>query len=50
MIRWVYRSLPGPTALRMSLFVLITLIFLVLLHFFYSWVGDTFLDPGGAVE
>jgi hypothetical protein len=48
-IRWIYRSLPGPTALRVTLFTLLTIAFLVFLHFFYTWVGDTFLDTGGSV-
>lgn len=49
MITWVYRSLPGPTALRITLFSILTVAFLIGLHFFYEWVGSTFLDPGGGV-
>ncbi len=49
MIRWVYRSLPGPTGLRIALFAVITVAFLIALHFFYTWVGDTFLDTGGGL-
>lgn len=49
MIRWVYRSLPGTTPLRVLLFSLIVVATLIALHFFYTWVGDTFLDTGGSV-
>ena len=49
MIRWIYRSLPGPTALRVALFTLLTIAFLISLHFFYTWVGDSVLDTGGSV-
>lgn len=49
MITWVYRTLPGPTALRILLFVIFLLAVLIGLHFFYEWVGSTFLDPGGGV-
>jgi len=48
-IRWIYRSLPGPTPLRIAIFTAITIAFLIFLHFFYTWVGDRFLDTGGSV-
>jgi hypothetical protein len=48
-IRWIYRSLPGPRRLRVTLFLLLTLAFLVFLHFFYTWIGDSVLDTGGSV-
>lgn len=49
MITWVYRSLPGPLAVRIALFVLIVIVVLIGLHFLYTWLGDTFLDTGGSV-
>ena len=49
MITWIYRTLPGPTVLRILLFMIVTVAFLIGLHFFYEWVGATFLDPGGGV-
>lgn len=49
MIRWVYRSLPGSRPMRIALFALLWIVFLVVLHFFYEWAGATFLDPGGGV-
>ncbi len=50
MMRWVYRSLPGPLGLRLTLFALFIVALLIALHFFYTWVGDTFLDTGGSVS
>ena len=49
MIRWIYRSLPGPTPLRIATFTVLVLLFLIALHFIYSWLGDTFLDTGGSI-
>lgn len=45
----MYRALPGPTPLRIVISVVALVIFLVALHFFYEWVGTTFLDTGGTV-
>ena len=45
----VFRALPGPLAVRIVQAVIIVLVFLVLLHFFYEWVGSNFLDTGGTV-
>ena len=49
MIRRLYLALPGPTPLRVAISVVVLAIFLVTLHFFYEWVGNTFLDTGGTV-
>ena len=49
MIRRMYRALPGPTPLRVAIAVVVLAILLVALHFFYEWVGNTFLDTGGTV-
>ncbi len=49
MIRRAYRALPGPTPIRVATSVLIVAAALVALHFFYDWVGNTFLDTGGTV-
>lgn len=45
----MYRRLPGPAALRVAISLVVLAIFLVSLHFFYEWVGNTFLDTGGTV-
>ena len=45
----MYRALPGPTPLRIVISVVALVIFLVALHFFYEWVGNTYLDTGGTV-
>lgn len=49
MIRRMYRALPGPTPLRIVISVGALVIFLVVLHFCYEWIGNTFLDTGGTV-
>lgn len=49
MIRRVWRVLPGPMAVRIVEATLLTLVVLVLLHFFYSWLGMVLLDQGGTV-
>jgi hypothetical protein len=48
-MRRVWRALPGPLPVRVVEAVVLVAIGLVLLHFFYSWLGTTFLDPGGTV-
>ncbi len=45
----MFLALPGPTAVRAAISVVMLAIFLVALHFFYEWVGNTFLDTGGTV-
>ena len=49
MIRRVWRVLPGPMAVRIVEATALTLVVLVLLHFFYSWLGMVLLDQGGTV-
>lgn len=49
MIRRAYRSLPGPTPVRVFTSVVALMVFLIALHFFYDWLGNSFLDTGGTV-
>lgn len=49
MIRRIYAALPGPTPVKVLEAVVLVILFLIVLHFFYTWLGQTFLDPGGAV-
>ena len=49
MIRRIWRVLPGPLWARISQAVVLTAAFLVVLHFFYSWLGIVLLDQGGTV-
>ena len=51
-MNWIprgFRALPGPLPVRILESVVIVAAFLVALHFFYEWAGNTFLDTGGAV-
>ncbi len=45
----IWRLLPGPLSARIIQAAVITVVFLVVLHFFYSWLGNTILDQGGTV-
>lgn len=45
-----FRALPGPLPVRILQAIVIVAILLVVLHFFYEWVGSTFLDTGGGIE
>ena len=49
MIKRAYGLLPGPTTIRVTISLILLVAALVSLHFFYEWVGNTFLDNGGAV-
>lgn len=49
MIRRFYQTLPGPTAVRLPLALLLLTGGLVALHFFYEWLGALVLDTGGAI-
>jgi hypothetical protein len=49
MITRVWRLLPGPLAVRIAQAVALTLVVLVVLHFFYAWLGNVVLDQGGTV-
>ncbi|NND03790.1 MAG: hypothetical protein HKN91_13490 [Acidimicrobiia bacterium] len=48
-MRRIYRTLPGPTPVKVATSIVLVCIALVALHFFYEWVGSTFLDTGGTV-
>jgi len=48
-IRRVWSVLPGPLLLRVAEAAVLVAVGLVALHFFYSWLGTTFLDPGGTI-
>ncbi len=48
-MRRIWRVLPGPLPVRLIEAVVLVAVALVALHFFYSWLGTTFLDPGGTV-
>lgn len=50
MIRRVYGVLPGPTPVRVVLAAVLLVAALVLLHFFYEWLGTVLLDTGGTIE
>lgn len=45
-----FQALPGPLPVRVLQAIVIVAILLVVLHFFYEWVGSTFLDTGGGIE
>ncbi len=49
MIRRAYAALPGPTPVKIIESVILVIVLLIALHFFYTWLGNTFLDPGGTV-
>ncbi len=49
MIRRGFQALPGPTPVRIVTSIVIVAAALVALHFFYDWVGNTFLDTGGTL-
>lgn len=49
MISRIWRLLPGPLSVRIAEAVVITVVFLIVLHFFYGWLGNVVLDQGGTV-
>jgi hypothetical protein len=49
MIRSVYRRLPGPAPVRISLMTLAAIVLLVVVIWSYEILGDL-LDTGGAIE
>ena len=49
MISYIWRQLPGPRYARITQAVVLTLVFLVALHFFYDWLGKVILDQGGTI-
>ncbi len=49
-MRRFYRTLPGSAPVKIVEMVVIVAVALVALHFFYTWLGSTFLDTGGGIE
>jgi len=49
-IRRIYRTLPGPTPVRVIEAIILIVVALLLLNLFYNWLGSTYLDPGGTVS
>lgn len=49
MIRRIWRVLPGPMAVRVVQATVLALVFLVVLHLFYNWLGNVLIDQGGTV-
>ena len=48
--KMIYRTLPGSTPVKILTSIVLIAMALVALHFFYEWVGSTFLDTGGGIE
>ena len=48
MKRW-FDALPGPTAVKAIIAVLVVIVALVGLFFVYDWVGTNLLDTGGTI-
>lgn len=48
-MRRIYRALPGTTPVKVATSIVLVIIALIILNFFYEWVGNTFLDSGGTV-
>lgn len=48
-LRRGFRALPGPLPIRIIESAIIVIVLLIALHFFYTWLGTTYLDPGGAI-
>ena len=48
-MRRAFLALPGPMPVKVVIAVVIVLVALVVLHFVYEWMGNTFLDTGGGV-
>ena len=49
MISRIWRMLPGPMYARVIQAVVLSVVCLVVLHFFYDWLGKVILDQGGTV-
>lgn len=49
MITRIWHLLPGPLSVRIAAAAVLTVVFLILLHFFYDWLGNVILDQGGTV-
>jgi len=42
-------SLPGPMAVKVVAAVIVAIVGLVVLFFFYDWIGTNLLDSGGTI-
>ncbi len=49
MIRRGFRALPGPLPVRIVETLVLVAVLLVALHFFYTWLGQVLVDPGGGI-
>ncbi len=49
MIRRGFNALPGPLPVRILEAAILVAVLLVALHFFYTWLGQVLLDPGGGI-
>ncbi len=47
--RRIFEALPGPLPVRILVSLVLIAALLVALHFFYTWLGNTYLDTGGGV-
>ncbi len=47
--RRIWDTLPGPMAVRVVTAAVLVATALVALHFFYTWLGNNYLDTGGGV-
>ena len=48
-MRRAFLALPGPMPVKILLAIVIVVVALIVLHFVYEWMGNTFLDSGGGV-
>ena len=48
-MRRAFDALPGPIPVKVVISVVIVVVVAVVLHFVYTWMGNTLLDPGGGV-
>lgn len=48
-MRTLFDKLPGALPVRILIVIVLVVILLVALNFLYAWMGDSFLDSGGAV-
>jgi hypothetical protein len=48
MKQW-FLNLPGPTAVKVVIAVLVAAAALVVLFFIYDWIGTNLLDTGGTI-
>ena len=48
MKQW-FLGLPGPMALKIVIAVVAVIVGVVILFFFYDWIGTNMLDSGGTI-